>query len=261
MDKRNVKALSELFRDTRIYSQNRYSKNSPLRIFQKEYPNHTYSKEVDEFISTQSLEAFGDGADLPWWGDKYFSDIKAPRVMILTQDSLGPNKGSVVAYMPFLIDESKSSSDLNEYVRRYDWQKFGAFTRFRNLFKKLELDNRFLYVTDARKVSGDWKRVLEKEIEIVSPDVILCLGQTGLEYLSDIKSGVTKLVDRKDTIVEITTGRLPQMIKKPVVVASLFPSGSNGHYTHEREDNSANTFNMVIERLNRDGLTPSVLQH
>lgn len=247
MVERSVKALSDLFKETEIYSQNRYTANSPLRVFQQEYPNHIYSVEIEEFIKNQKEEAFGDGADLPWWGDLYFSNEPALRVMILTQDSLGPNKGSVAAYMPFLIDGRKSSSDLNEYVRKYDWQKFAAFSRFRKLFKQLNLDTRFLYVTDARKVSGDWKSVLEREIEIASPNVVLCLGQTGLEYIADFRGGITTIVDKEDTTIKVLEGKLPRLESKPVVVASLFPSGSNGHYTTEREQNTVNTFNRVID--------------
>lgn len=214
------------------------------------YPNDIYTYQIETFLNLQPEFHEGNGADLPWWGNRYFTDEKGIRIMILSQDSRTPNGGSVTFYMP-LLKQNKKLSELRSIINsNSSWDKFVSFEKAKKFFDKCKFDYDFVYVTDAKKTSNRWEVLLEKEIQIVNPDIILCLGNIGLSYLLRTKNPqVTKIVDQEDTSLEVHPTSLVSMSKNPIIIASLFPSKGNGHYTIEREKNVINTLRKVVRKL------------
>ncbi|MDE3839068.1 hypothetical protein C0966_06755 [Bacillus methanolicus] len=246
-----IAKLANIFVEHGIYSKNRFaSSNCPLRVFQKIYPEDVYSKQIEEFLRYQPEHHSGNGADLPWWGNRYFTDDKGIRIMIVGQDSRTPNGGSVTFYMPLLKDKRRVN-ELRGIINSYShWDPFVSFELIKEFFEKCNLNYDFGYVTDAQKVENNWEELFEREIEIVNPDVILCLGNRGLTYLLKTKNPkITKIVDKEDTSLEVHQKALVSMPKKPIIVASLFPSKINTHNTDERERNVISTLDKVIRKL------------
>ena len=91
-----IEKLARLFARYKIYSKNCYIDYSPARIFQKMFPEDHYSRDMEEFFSYQDCEPAQRGADLPWWGKKFFTEQAGFRVLIVGQDSLTKDAGSVV---------------------------------------------------------------------------------------------------------------------------------------------------------------------
>jgi hypothetical protein len=248
-----ISQLSEVFSRYDIYAQNRYkSSDCPLRVFQRMYPNSSYSSDIDVFLQSQPSVYTGDGADLPWWGDRYFSNDQGVRVMILSQDSRTPNGGSVTFYMPLIADIEHNTSNLLRTIRSYNhWDPFVSFNLTRNFLARCQFNYDFIYVTDARKIGKGWENLLEREIEVVKPDIIICLGNKGLSYLTNLKNpGITRIIDESDDIVLYAHDNvLRGLVRKPIIVPSLFPSRGNGHYTTEREDKVVETINKLIKEM------------
>lgn len=246
-----IAKLANIFVEHGIYSKNRFeSSDCPLRVFQKMYPEDEYSKQIEEFLKHQPDSHSGIGADLPWWGNRYFTDDKGIRIMIVSQDSRTPNGGSVTFYMPLLKD-NRRVNELRGIINSYShWDPFVSFELTKDFFEKCNLNYDFVYVTDAQKVENNWEKLFELEIEIVNPDVILCLGNRGLTYLLKTKDPkITKIVDKEDTSVEVHQKALVSMPKKPIIVASLFPSKRNIHNTDKRQRNEIGTLDRVIRKL------------
>ncbi|MDR7074747.1 hypothetical protein [Fictibacillus barbaricus] len=251
MNKKVITELAQLFNSTGIYSKNRYiENNSPLQVFKTKFPNDSYSYEIDTFLKCQPDFHLGFGADLPWWGNRYFTSENGIRTMILSQDSRSPDGASVTFYMP-LLKENKSLLELrNEINSNKSWDAFKSFEKIKNLFDRCKFNFDFVYVTDAQKMDKGWEELLEHEIQIVKPDIILCLGNKGLTYLMKKNNPkITKIVDSENTQLNIHSNALPKMLSKPILIASLFPSTGNGHYTDKRECNVVNTYLKVIKEL------------
>lgn len=67
-----------------------------VEIYSKETCMIHYSKDIDTFLSFHDYEANRRGADLPWWRNTYFNNCSGQRTMIISQDSLSTDAGSVV---------------------------------------------------------------------------------------------------------------------------------------------------------------------
>lgn len=94
--------LSQLFAQYKIYPDEKFTSDSPLRYFQKLYPNNYYSIQTQDFIKIHNYEPTKRGADLPWWGKNYFIENSEFKVMIISQDSLSKDAGSIVFLRSFL---------------------------------------------------------------------------------------------------------------------------------------------------------------
>lgn len=251
MDMDIVRKVAKIFTKHGIYSRNRFeSKSCPLNVFKNLYPSDGYTAQINTFLDCQPALHLGLGADLPWWGTRYFSGDAGIRTMILSQDSRNPNSGSVCFYMP-LMKEASDPSELRKIIRDYtDWDSFVSFEKVKKFFNKCDFDYDFVYVTDAQKIDVGWEHLLEEEIQLVKPDVIVCLGNMGLRYLTNERQPkVTKIIDENYGRVALDNTVLPLMGRKPLVVAALFPSTGNGHYTTEREDQVVGTYHAVVREL------------
>lgn len=80
--------LSLTFALHKTYPISKFVDDSPLRKFQELYPSNHYSIEIEKFLAYHSYSLIRRGADLPWWGKRYFSSGPGFRVMVITRDSL-----------------------------------------------------------------------------------------------------------------------------------------------------------------------------
>ena len=189
--KQQLDRLSDLYAMEKIYPLGCFKKNTIVRIFQTRYPNDHYSQEVEVILSKQKYSRTQRGADLPWWGKKYFNDLNN-RIMVISNDSLSNDAGSIVFYacLMRIMDEH----EYGEFIRNYDLKKFISWKKVKDfLYRISSLDN--LYITDASKVyqKGSWKdgdfdhaksrRLLEEEIEICNPGLVILLGKRPLKVL------------------------------------------------------------------------------
>ena len=70
------KLIIFLFKDYKIYPKSRFNDKTFIRKFIEIYPNDSYSKDILRLIEVQDINSNIRGADLPWWGKKYFTDTK-----------------------------------------------------------------------------------------------------------------------------------------------------------------------------------------
>ena len=90
--------LSDIFIPYKVYPVSKYVPHSALRCFQQLYPEDYYSSQIESFLKVHTYEPAQRGADLPWWGSKYFTDTQGYRVVIVSQDSNEKDAGSVVFF-------------------------------------------------------------------------------------------------------------------------------------------------------------------
>lgn len=184
-----INELAQLFAKYRIYPKEKFTINTAVGWFLENSDNY-YARDLrNDFLPKQDYQSEKRGADLPFWGEEYFSNRKGKRIFIVTQDSQTPNAGSIVFWAHLfgnldLYKRFRNALDKNpETSLRYD--KF--------ILEECKLNLDFLYITDAKKVYQDnsWKKfnlyqsrnLLEEEINFCRPDVIIFLGGSGLELL------------------------------------------------------------------------------
>lgn len=80
--------LAKIFQEYKIYPNGKYKNNTPVYWFLEDFKDDHYLKDILEFLKYQNYITHRRGADLPWWGEKYFCSEKGIRVMIISQDSL-----------------------------------------------------------------------------------------------------------------------------------------------------------------------------
>lgn len=222
--------LSNLFADYQLYPKQLFTEDTPVKAFQRMYPDNSYSIQIEEFLKYHDYKPARRGADLPWWGSSYFSEAKSQRVFIISQDSLSVDAGSIV-FFANLFPVCKTKEEYERYHSSLGPNqsfRYSSWVKLKELFEqqwKLYYD--FLYITDAAKVykQGSWKdrafdkprskKLLEKEIKFCNPDLIIILGGPGLSLL---------LPDAKfSDIVEI--GKPISILSIKTVVAP-FPIGN-----------------------------------
>lgn len=233
-----LEALAELYAKDRIYPLNCFTNSSIVRIFQKKYPQNHYSREVELILKRQPNEPAQRGADLPWWGSKFFSGTDK-KIMVISNDSLSPDAGSVVFYACLMqvLDEAY----YRDFIRNHNLTKFVSWKKAKNLLSRMSpLEN--MFITDASKVyrEGSWKdrdfnhirsrALLKKEIEICNPYLVILLGEQPLRVLGFEQ----KYADVVGKAVLSKEG-------KKYIVAP-FPSNANARDYEERANN---TFKLV----------------
>ena len=219
--------LSKLYSEYKIYPQNAFHTGTPVRVFQDMLPDNYFSKDINAFLEYHNYKATKRGADLPWWGEKYFICGNDKKYMIVSRDSLSPNAGSVVFYA-HLMQQIKSRQEYEHYCGKLDmfYQKF-KFGSWLNVLKtltewKIDLDN--LFITDASKVYMEEsdkkfdkiksKELLIREIKLCSPDILILLGDIPFNLLS------------KDyTFAEVVDNARLLEIEGIKTVVSPFPTG------------------------------------
>jgi hypothetical protein len=229
MDK--ISRLAQLFAKYRIYPKGCYNKYSPVRTFQRTFPKNHYSKDVGTFLSYQNYKPTQRGADLPWWGRKFFAKQTGFRILIVSQDSLANDAGSIVLFT-HLVSIINTKSRYKKYTDKLKTKKsfsFNSWNRIKTQLINWNIDLDFLYITDAAKVykKGSWedrdfdrqksKELLEAEIEFCDPDLIilfgtlpLCLLDKTKNYASIVENGKEILIkDKKCVVVPFLIGNGP----------------------------------------------------
>lgn len=117
----NLEVLAKTFADYKIIPKNCYVDNSPVRVFQRLFPDDHYAKDIERFIFYNNYERLRRGSDLPWWGKEYFSSkVGKKRVMIISQDSLAQDAGSIVFFchlMPHIQNKEKYEIYLQQLTK------------------------------------------------------------------------------------------------------------------------------------------------
>jgi hypothetical protein len=158
---KKISELAKLFAEYKIYPQIRYNDCSPVGVLQKKYPGNHYSKDLELFLSYQNYKPTRRGADLPWWGRKFFTKQVGFRILIVSQDSLTKDAGSIVLFshlMPVINTEGR----YKEYTDKLKLKKpfsFNSWNKIRTQLINWNMNPEFLYITDAAKVykKGSWE--------------------------------------------------------------------------------------------------------
>ena len=190
MENKKIEELAHLFTKFRIYSNKCYNDGSPVVIFQKMFPDDDYSQYLKTFLASQDYVHDRRGADLPWWGKKFFTEQTGFRTLIVIQDSLAKEAGSIVLWtqlMPIIDNEI----EYRKYASKQNPKKsfsFNSWSRIKRQLIEWNIDFDFLYITDAMKVykRESWKyrdfdkekskELLKVEIEFCNPDIVILLG-------------------------------------------------------------------------------------
>ncbi|MFH1423497.1 MAG: hypothetical protein ABIG29_00885 [Candidatus Nealsonbacteria bacterium] len=212
---KKISELAKLFVEYKTYPQIRYNDCSPVRAFQRMFPENHYSKGLETFLSYQDYEPGQRGADLPWWGRKFFTKQTAFRTLIIGQDSLTKDARSIVFFthlMPVIDNKIK----YKEYTDQLDTKKpftFDSWNKIKTQLIKWNIDFDFLYITDAAKVykKGSWKdrdfdkqkskELLEAEIEFCNPNLIILLGTLPLCLLDKTKNYASVIENGKPLLI------------------------------------------------------------
>lgn len=216
--------LAEIYRNYNIYPQECYTPDTAVQIIQREYPSDYYSQDIKYFLEIQPYKKEQRGADLPYWGKKYFTDEPGRRIMVISQDSLAEDAGSTVFYA-CLMDKFDDTGFRN-FRKKHDITSFKSWKRTRDFLLEIgQLE--YMFITDARKVYqrglDDFddiksKELMNSEIEFCKPDLVVLLGNKtaglfdlGLDFNEAIEKGVLVVNHTK------------------FIVAS-FPSNANGTF-------------------------------
>lgn len=193
-----------IFKAYKTFPLGYYNSGTPLRRFQELYPTNHYSLQVEAFMQHHNYSPVQRGSDIPWWGEYFFNDSKGFRVMIISQDSLAKDAGSIVFYAN-LFPVCNSEQEYRRYISVLSENQSFAYSSWKKVKDQLNtwcIDLKYCYITDAAKVykDGSWKdrdfdkkrskELLQSEIELCKPDLIILLGTSGLALLSkNIKYG------------------------------------------------------------------------
>ena len=123
--KEKIRDIAKIFAKYKIYPREKCLESvTPIKIFLEMYPKNYYSFDLETFLYQQDYKSEQRGADLPWWGKKYFNDDKGVRVMIVSQDSYSADAGSIV-FFASLFDVVSKRQDLDIFTERIN-EDFGA---------------------------------------------------------------------------------------------------------------------------------------
>jgi len=241
---KKISELAKFFAKYETYPKICYNDCSPVRVFQRMFPENYYSKDLETFLSYQNYKPTQRGADLPWWGRKFFTEQVGFRILIVGQDSLTKDAGSIVLFshlMPIINTEGR----YKEYTDKLKLKKpfpFNSWNKIRTRLINWDIDLDFLYITDAAKVykKGSWnnrdfdrqksKELLEAEIGLCNPDLIILFGALPLHlldktknYASMVENGKVILIKGKKCVVApflIGNGPTQPNFKRRLEIAS-----------------------------------------
>ncbi|MDP2946335.1 MAG: hypothetical protein Q8N61_02690 [bacterium] len=229
-----IMTLSKIFARYRAYPISKYIPQSPVRCFQRLYPKNHFSSQVEAFLREHIYNPAQRGADLPWWGSKYFTDEIGRRVMVISQDSLADDAESIV-FWACLYPVVSSKDEYIKFTQGLDNKNLFAFNRWETMRKQLldwKIDLRLCYITDASKVYKDdsrksfdkpkSKELLKAEIEFCNPDLVILLGKSPL-LLMDFPQ-LSHINPTKKYAYAVEAGKLLWFENKKYVIAP-FPIG------------------------------------
>lgn len=182
---------------------------TPYQVIKRETFKNAprYFNTIEDLISLQDEKTTRRGADLPFFGEKYFAkDDNSIRTMVITQDSQAKDAGSIVFLAPLLAIPYTAPEYLSIHKRCRDYLSPNQFTsksysEVKSTFMDWGVNLDYLYITDSRKVyqcdsnSFDERlsqQLLRKEIEMTKPDIIILAGDVAFcfaETISDVKVG------------------------------------------------------------------------
>lgn len=244
-----IKTLSKIYSKYRTYSLECYIEDSPVRVFQKLYPNNHYSQDIELFLAQHNYSATKRGADLPWWGSKYFSGKNGFRIMLVSQDSLASDGGSVVLFSHLLpeVSNREQYERYNLLLNNRQTYAYSSWARIKRQLEEWNINYDFMYITDAAKVyeEGSYNKfdmklsrdLLEEEIKFVSPNLLVLLGGSPLRLINkSIRYNVA--VEAKEYL----------FIHGIKTVVSPFPSGNGLTQRNfkERITNATDLINRAI---------------
>ena len=247
---RRLEVLSELYAEYNIFSEECYGLGSPVKEYMQMYPKHYYCQDIIKFLKHHKYNPEKRGADLPWWGNRYFSDDKDTRIMIISQDSLSNDAGSVV-FWAHLFDAVKSQMEFTAYISRLYNKNLFRYNSWSRVYQQLcswKLDINYCFITDAAKVykTRSWKDrdfdrtrsriLLMREIELCQPDLIITLGASPVTLINDEWS-YGDIVGRK-----VAVGTVP-------MVAAPFFIGNGPTQPHFKERMEVVT-KSILEYIN-----------
>jgi hypothetical protein len=192
-----IDVISRVFADYKVFPEEAFKEKSPLRVFQKLYPDNYYSNEVEALIKLQKYKQITRGADLPWWGKEFFQCNEKNKVMIISQDSLSEDAGSIVFWSQ-LYGVINSKEEYESYNTLLGQKKLFSYNSWNKVNKQLgewNIDLNNCYITDAAKVykelsykdrdfdNAKSKELLVAEIEVCKPNLIILLGGQPLRLL------------------------------------------------------------------------------
>lgn len=235
----SISKLAQLFAYYRVYPSECYTEGTIVRILQKMYPDNHYCRDMDTFLKYQDYGRTQRGADLPWWGQDYFNGQHEKKVMIISNDSLSKDAGSIVFYTCLM--QLISEKDYSGFIRSNGLTRFVSWKKAKDLIGKITgFDN--VYITDAAKVynKGSWddgdfdirlsRELLNHEIDICDPELVILLGTQPLKILGF------------DESYPLVVGRKVLNKNHLKFVVAPFPSNANTYNYAERK---ADTIRLV----------------
>jgi len=188
-----IKELTRLFARYKIYPKKKFTIDTAAGWFLKNSDNYYAQGLRNDFLLKQNYQSVKRGADLPFWGKEYFSDRRGKRIFIVARDSEMSDAGSIVFWAHLF-----GSLDLYKKFRNAFGKNPNTVLRYdKFILEECKLNLDFFYITDAKKVYQDnsWKKfdchqsqnLLEEEIDFCQPDIIVFLGCSGLELLTNKK--------------------------------------------------------------------------
>lgn len=234
--------LTKLFGEYQIASIECLEREkSPYMLIKKHCGHTRYFQSIEQMKEMLPDKSIQRGADLPFWGEKYFlKDEKGLRTMIIAQDSLSEDAGSIVFYAPLLSLNWDKETYNTQFYNRLPKKTFGYNSYQDVLFalNSLQVNLDFLYLTDARKVykannlSKEQQKIdkvasfkfIKREIEIVKPQLIYLLGSQSFTLFGYKKEQFSEYVGRKIIEVEHT----------PAIVAPFVTGNGNKGSNKER---------------------------
>jgi len=193
----SIDVISRMFADYKVFPEEAFREYSPLRVFQKKYPDNYYSNEVEEMMKIQKYKQIKRGADLPWWGKDFFKGNEKTKVMIVSQDSLSEDAGSIVFWSQLygIINNKMDYESYNSLLRQRKLFSYNSWNKVNKQLGEWNIDLNNCYITDAAKVykevsykerdfdNAESKKLLVAEIEVCNPDLIILLGGQPLRLL------------------------------------------------------------------------------
>jgi len=183
--------LAEIFAEYKLYPSECFDNTSIAHIFQSTHSTDNYSKDLHKILLMQQYKPEQRGADLPYWGNRFFQDNLSIRVMVISQDSNALDAGSVVFHAclwPYMEKE-----EYKKYIKNNKLKAYAGYDLSKDLIQVLDLD--YIYITDASKVYKKdtredknfdkirSKELIEREISICDPDLIILLGNQPMKFM------------------------------------------------------------------------------
>lgn len=214
--------LTKLYSEYQIASKESLENEKSPYMLIKQLCNHAkYFQSMEQLKERLPDKTEQRGADLPFWGEKYFSkNLKGLRTMIIAQDSLSEDAGSIVFYAPLLRLNWDKETYNTQFYNHLSGETFG-YTSYRDVLFALnswQVDIDFLYLTDARKIyksnnlPKEQQRIdkvasyefIKKEIETVQPHLIYLLGSQAFTLFGYKRELFAEYVGKKTIAIENT---------------------------------------------------------